>query len=245
VAETFKLPTIRGATWDDVVQKYWDWARGPSGRGVIAASNEVIAPKLTNREAAALISEMRALAPMTKSGFQLWYQFAAEAYGWSPKRDKLDVSKAQEDRMYGADAGLELSLALFRMTSELNDDPPDAGAPEAVMEFDQGAFQDTIFQSDVIRALKEDGAEAFLIPSCERDGKKGQFPKRNKDTNEWECENPDVFDPTAPLKKVVQVGTAVAIIAGLVYLFAPAALSGVIAGHVSRNSRRGRRTRRH
>lgn len=256
VAERFKLPPVlTGSTWGNVWQAAWERLR--QQRGMTINSEGVVAPKLTNREAASIIDAMRAIAPTTERKFPLWYQFAAVVYGWDPENDKIDISSAQADRFYEPDAAVELFVALQTMVFDLDDE---RAGTEPRVELDQGAFDDRIFQGEVVSALRADGAKAQAIipqckdkksgkkrfprPPCDKDGKgpKGRDPITGVEI-ELPCDNPGDCEPIKPKRSIETLGWLI-IAAGVVYLFAPAVLSGAIAGRVARNSRRGRRTRR-
>lgn len=226
--------------------------------------NEVVAPKMTNREAAAVISSMRAIAPIANDAFALWYQYAALAYGWDPDTDRLDLSSAQADRVYPADAAVELQLAMQRLTGELDD----RAIPDPRLELDKGTFDDRIFQAEIAAALRQDGASTqAVIPHC-RDQKTGKarLPRVKCDPNdpdgtarrkrkvlepntrqivEVDCDAPGDCKPIDPLggfRSLGRLAMVVLVVGGALYLFAPAALSGAIAGRGNK-PRRGRRRR--
>lgn len=281
MAERFTLqPVITGSTWSNVVAAIW--TRQPRGPSI--ASDETISPKMTNREALALIQAVRSAAPMAVSttagpreAWSLWYQFAAAAYGWDPNTDQLDTTVAQRDSIYDPDMGALLFQQIDDVAHEL-----DARAGlDPRLELDAGAFDDPIMQSDVVRALRADGARAEVItgfrggssekqsiPMC-RDKKTGKArvprvkcdpndperAKRNKrlvfepntrQNIEIDCDNEgdcELIDPLDGPRKLARFAMIALIVGGAIYLFAPAALSGVIAGRVARNRRHDRRRR--
>ena len=265
MADDFKLPpVITASTWPNAFWATFDRLR--QLRGVASSHrSEAIAPKMTNREAVAIVSAIRALAPMTERGFGLWYQYAALAYGWDPDRDRLTLTQAQSEKLYDQEAAPELMLAFQKLAGELDllqrEDPR--------VELDRGAFDDRILQGEVIKALRDDGAEAVaVIPQC-RDKKSGKVrtPRPPCDPNdadgtarrkrkvlepntrqiiEIDCDAPGdckPLDPVGGIRKLEKYAVIALLIGGALYLFAPAALSGVIAGRVARQPRRGRRRR--
>lgn len=260
VAERFRLqPIVTASLWGTVWESIWSGLQ--RDRGMQIDREGTTAPKLTNREAIAIVAALRKESQRTTAGFPLWYQFAAIAYGWDPDNDRLDISDTQRDRVYPADMAVELFLAVQKLTFELEKESP----TDPRLELDSGAFADNVFQGEVIAALHADGAfTTAVIPLC-KDKKTGKwrFPKAACDADgkgprardpatgreiELPCDKPGECEPK-PIGKIaipVTKKTALLIAAGLaaIYVFAPAALSGVIAGRGARNSRRGRRTRR-
>jgi hypothetical protein len=259
MAERFRLPpVITGSTWNNVFGFLWQ--KPP--RGTAPDRDGVIAPVFTNREALALVQALRTISPTISAGFPLWYQFAAVAYGWDTERDVLDLSKEQADRMYDPNAAVALMLEVQRITGDLDDER--GGQLDPRLELDQDDFDDRLVQGDVQKALQDDGAEATaIIPRCkDRKTGKTRFPRAKCDANgkgptirdpatgaiiELPCDKDgdcDAINPIAKVRKLEKLLLIGMIAAGAIYLFAPAALSGVIAGRVARNPRRGRRTRR-
>jgi hypothetical protein len=118
---------------------------------------------------------MAVMARVTPQRFPLWYQFAAVAYGWETDNDTLNVSDAQRDKLYPSDMMLELWLALFKLTGDLDDER--ILEPNLSMD---GEFSDPVFQGEVRAALIADGAKATItakvpLPACkDRDGKPGK-----------------------------------------------------------------------
>jgi hypothetical protein len=160
--------------------------------------------------------------------------------------------------MYEPDAAVELMVAVQTIGFDLDDERAGTLDPRATM--DAKTFEDRIFQGEVISALRADGANAQAIipqckekktgkkrfprPPCDKDGKgpKGRDPITGVEI-ELPCDNPGDCEPIKPKRSLQTLGWVILGL-GAVYLFAPAVLSGAIAGRVARNPRRGRRTRR-
>lgn len=151
-AERFKLPKlVTATTWSNAYGALVDSARKARGGDP---------PRITNREALALIEATHALAPMVKAGWPLWYQFAAVAYGWDPKADRLDISRAQSDAPYDASALADLWLQMRDVYSALDGERADV--PVRV-DLSDDAWEDVISQGDIRTALAQDGAKARIV----------------------------------------------------------------------------------
>jgi hypothetical protein len=155
-------PMVSASMWRTVIAHLKSVA---AKRGGHAAS-----PLITNAEVITLV--MGWLVNATKAGFPLWYQFAAAAYGWDPKRDTLDTSKKHAQAWapdYLRDA---LWAELQRSADEL--DARERFGPRAV--YLDGDYADPVFQGEVRAALTADGAAAAFkipLPAC-KDPKSGK-----------------------------------------------------------------------
>lgn len=183
MAERFKLPrVITASAWNTVGVSLWmDLERK---RGTHENMFGGVSHKMTNREAVAIINGTRALAPMLRGKFPLWYQFAAVAYGWTPGSDKLNATQKQADEIYDPDAGFELEKAVNSVLIEMRDNHPDV-PPR--LELEEDMFNEPIFQGEVARALHADGVRPQFeipLPVC-KDKKTGKLrvpkPPCNKD----------------------------------------------------------------
>lgn len=229
--ERFTLPpVITGSTWSNVMESLWTQAR----RGVEADDDGTIAPKWTNREAAAIIAGMRELGRGVPGGFALWYQFAALAYAWEPGVDRLDATPDQADRMYPPEAAVQLNLELQRITNELDDARHSDPRLALVDVFDRASFQ-----AEVETALAQDGAQAAFkipLPAC-KDPRTGKPTKPIKDprTGKWTCPG-GVVTVDDPLTAIVKIGATIAIPLAIILV-----AYGVMVG---KQQRRGRRKRK-
>lgn len=112
-------------------------------------------PRLTNREAIALIQGWREVAPLAKDGWPLWAQFAAIAYGVSPDNDAPITTSEQGDKIYDVDMGLELWTQLKDLAQRIDQERP--GAPPPRIDLTGETFDDVTFQGDLKRSMEEDG----------------------------------------------------------------------------------------
>jgi len=141
-------------------------------RGKQDAPNGEESPPLTNQEAAALISAVRALAAMTTVGFAMWSQFAAVAYDWDTTRNRFVTSVRQMRLMYPADIGAELwdhmQMVITALDKERRDVPAD-------ITLDRDTFQSLVFVNDVKQDLFGFKAtKKTPLPVC-RDKKTGKL----------------------------------------------------------------------
>jgi hypothetical protein len=249
VGKPFTLPpTISASTWAAVSQALW--LRVQKGA--------------TNREGIAVIEAIRGLAPAAGVNFATWYSFAASAYGWDAwgDRDQIDPSPAQADRTF---AEMPEVHAIFEGIAKVLDRDRKMYPP--TLHLDESAFADPSVQGAVVEALRQDGAIAEMrMPTGKcRDRKSGETrfarvrcdPKDADGTArrkrkvpdgmggimEIDCDVPGDCDPVTvdlwpkvPTWVWVVGATAIAI-----YLFAPSALGGAIAGRVTSRRRRRRR----
>lgn len=236
----YALPTSGawGALWDSL-RKAHGMSRDRNGTNV---------PNLSNQEAVALANAIRDNVTGDGRRFDLWYQFVALAYGWDPSTNRLDTSAAQAARPYAADLAVELNAALLGQVGS-----------DVVLWPDPGAFAAKATQRAVVAALKQDGATITIIPQCKdrKTGKQrvprppcdehGRGPKAKDPITgaeiELPCDKPGDCDPVDPVgdpRTALGSLAWLALIAGLIYVLAPAAVAGLIAGRVSK-SRRGRR----
>jgi hypothetical protein len=204
VAERFKLaPRVTGSKWDTVHWSIWEAAK--RARGAVKASDGTLTPRLTNREAVALVMALRNASldgRLSPRAFPFWYQFLAVAYGWDPRRDTLVATSAHADKLYPVDSGKELWLASQRFAGDLDD----AGVSPG-LSLDATDFDDLAVQASVTDALRDDGANAQwvigVLPACKdpSTGKPGK-PKKNPKTGKWECEPVVVeVNPVATVKR--------------------------------------------
>jgi hypothetical protein len=182
---------VTASSWRTAFQATWEAAR--KARGVEYADNGTVVPITTNGDAVTLV---RAWSDAAGRGrFPLWYQFAAVAYGWSPKRDRLDVSSRQRDGLYPTEIGNELWLAMFALSGDLDDE----GATSPRLATDT-AFDDPVWVATLRAELQQDGARAtFKIPTIfctdKRTGRR-RLPRPPCDANGRGPINP--IDPTGP-----------------------------------------------
>lgn len=163
MAPTFQ-PVITASTWSNA------WADTAAAaarkRGTAKASDGVVTPKLTNGDVTTLVDAW--LGATSERDFGLWYQFAANAYGWNPQgADKLDTGTAQRE----SDADVEVAHDLFVITGRLAADLDTKQKPTVRLDARDGAFNDPIFQGRVRNALLSDGAKATLKRSASTKGK--------------------------------------------------------------------------
>jgi hypothetical protein len=228
MAERFRLPrTITASSWPNI----WGgvWARAQQVRGTVRDSQGTVAPKLTNREALAIVTGMRIIP--TREPFDFWAQFAAIAYGWDPpKRDRLDTSAAQADRFYPPDQTVSLVLEMQRLLAEVDASP----GQEPRIDLDKDDFDDPLVQGDVAAQIAQDGGLAVrgipiptgkcvekgtgkkrpIRPKCDKDGLGPREPatgKRLECDKEGDCE-PEIID-VDPLREVFKVTVVIALVA--------------------------------
>lgn len=209
--ERFVLPPlITGSTWQNTVAAL---LRGQGDSRGLEVDGGDTAPAMTNREALAIVSAMRAPAQRV-TGFPLWYQFAALAYGWSPDVGELDGRSEQADTDYPVYAGAMLSNELSRIAGELDA----IGAPDARIDLPDVWAQPALM-AEIGAALQDDGAQVSFkipLPACKDPvtGKPAK-PVRNPKTGRWECPGGfiEIDDPiTAIMKSLTKVVIPVAAI---------------------------------
>jgi hypothetical protein len=186
-------PFVTASEWRTAYQATWDALS--KKRGFENADDGTILPITTNEDAIVLIRAWIDGNAAGRQRFPLWYQFAAVAYGWSPKRDKLDASTKQGDRLYPTEIAKELWLAMFRLSGDLDDEK--VTRPKLVTDSD---FGDPVFVAGLRTELQQDGAQAqFKIPTgmC-KDAKTGRarVPRPKCDANGQGPINP--LDPRGP-----------------------------------------------
>lgn len=136
-------------------------------------ANGAPGPAMTNREAVAFIREWR---DVSHAKSDLWWQFAAVAYGWDPRRDELRTDSKQAERWYSPELTADLwewARGIARALDERNDGTP----PRIAVNKD--TFADPVFIGNVRARLLDDGARAaFKIPTGYCKDKKGRkrFP---------------------------------------------------------------------
>jgi len=234
MAERFQLPPlITASTWANVADALWTQSR----RGSVQDDAGDMAPKWTNREAAALVSALRGLGKSAPGGFPWWYQFAAAAYGWEPSnyKDHLLVNAAQADGIYPPETAVMLNREIARITTGLDT----VTRPDPRMELID-VFDDEAFMSDVMQALHEDGSNAQFkipLPACKAEGgRKLRPPVWDRRERRWKC--PDgvavIDDPlTALVKALIKPAAVIA----AVYLLA----TGIPVALDARRKRRKRK----
>jgi hypothetical protein len=171
------------------------WTASKNKRGIETADNGTLSPILTNGDAVTVVRAWSDVSAAGRARFPLWYQFAAVAYGWSPKRDRLTVSAKQRDALYPTELANELWLATFRLSGDLDDEQADR--PKLITDW---TFDDPVWLATLRTQLQEDGAQAaFKIPTgfC-IDAKTGRkrVPRPPCDRNGQGPINP--LDPTGP-----------------------------------------------
>lgn len=210
MTERFTLPPlITSSSWSTAWQSLWEQSR----RGMTRDDEGTIAPAWTNREAAAVVWATRRAAP---DRFPLWYQFAAVAYGWQPDGDKIDATQQQADRMYPADASVQLNLELQRIAADLDE----AGAEAPRLEL-ADVFEEPDRIRDVTAALRQDGARASFkipLPAC-KDPATGRpaRPVYSKERRKWECPG-GVVTIDDPITAIAKTAGPLALLLGLAYV---------------------------
>jgi len=227
--ERFQLPpVITSSSWLTTMQSLWSQSK----RGTVKDDAGIEVPAWTNREAIAVIAAMRELAKGVPTGFPLWYQFAAVAYGWQPRTEELDNSAAQADRIYPGDDAVELNAELERMVTHLDQRMHPNPRIALVDMFDRSGFLD-----ELRTALRQDGAQVEFkipLPAC-KDPASGRPAKPVKDprTGKWTCPGGAVTIDD-PLTAILKALATVAIPVGLVLL-------AIGAVQPRRRRRKGRR----
>jgi hypothetical protein len=150
---------VTASQWETVFWHQWNEAR--RARGIANASDGTKTPRVSNREAMALIRAWRAVSAMTTEGFALWYQFAAIAYAWTVKRDTLTATALQAAKLYPLDATKELWLAVQRIANAL--DVERRGQTDPGVDLDPDEFTNPVIMAEVRKALREDGASASWV----------------------------------------------------------------------------------
>jgi hypothetical protein len=186
-------PLITASTWGTAYQAAWNAVLKTNGPEY--ADDGTLAPRLTNRDAAALVRAWSSNAAATTARFPLWYQFAAIAYGWAHDNDTLNTSAKQADALYPTELAKELWLTLHRLELDLDDE----GVSNPRLEFDNG-WADPMWLAMLRGELQQDGAQAqFKIPTgfC-IDTKTGRrrVPRPKCDSKGQGPINP--IDPTGP-----------------------------------------------
>lgn len=155
-------PLYTASTWRTLWQAVFDsfWSK-PERRQ--KADDGTNAPKLTNREAAALVREWHNVAPEGAERGEVWYQFVASAYGWDPpRRDYMRRDEAQASGWYPRE--LTKDLWSWAWTIALYADDIAGQPPRFAPQLD--SFEDPVFAGTVRACLLEDGAEAtFKFPT--------------------------------------------------------------------------------
>lgn len=224
-------PVVTASRWDTLASAIWK----AGGRGTVQTDDGQAVPRWTNREAMSVINALRAIGRGSRSGFPLWYQYAAVAYGWTPDDDTLVVTSTQADDDYPPGDLALLGQELRRVASDL--DAAGHPDPRAVLS---DVFDRKETAQEVSAALAQDGAEPGVmfkipIPAC-RDPQTGRpaRPVRGPD-GKWSCPGGAVTidDPlTAIIRSIVSVLSPLAVPIILIALAAQ-----------GKQKRRGRRRR--
>lgn len=228
MADRFALPpVVTASSWSALERALWEKARR-----IDRDDDGMPAPVITNREAISIIAGVRALASGTQSGFPLWYQFAAAAYGWAPETDEIDTTTAQAEAVYSPDASAQLAQELHRIVAELDA----AGVSKPRIQLEENEW--TRMAEEVNIALRQDGARAEFkipLPACKdpRTGKPAK-PVYDPRTRKWTCPG-GVVTIDDPLTAILKTAGPVLLIV--------AALYGA-ASFLGANARRGRRKTR-
>ncbi len=193
---------------------------------------------LTNADVVRVIMAWLAALPRTRHRelFPLWHQFAAAAYGWSPKTNRFDTSAKRAAAEYSEDLAAELWSTMRELAGRLDGEL----MPNPRLDLD-GSFMDLVFIGEVKAQLAQDGAQAqgIPLPACRDKAGKVRFPRpampgavvrRNADGSCYyvdpitggkvqcdcpgEC-SPVVVDPFAPSKRLLLV--ALIVIAWVAY----------------------------
>jgi hypothetical protein len=152
--ERFRLaPASTASNWLTLWSSLHEAAKRARG-----APGDVGPPRLSNREAVAVVAAFRGLARQTVEGWPLWYQFAALGYGWDATTDRFLVTRAQADGLYSIGATAELWDATKRIAANLEEEKPLAAGVR--VELDPHAFSDLDVIGDTRQALIDDGAKA-------------------------------------------------------------------------------------
>lgn len=223
-------PLVTGSSWLNVYSAIHYRAFAARQRDAGAADGTTV-PRLTNREAVALIMAWRTVAAMLPQRWPLWYQYAAAAYGWDPSSDRLDASAGQGGRIYPVSASEPLWDELRSIATGL--DRQSGAEPylslEPSVDIDSDAFASPIVQGEVMSALREDGAEALFripLPACEDKDGRPTRPRRNPNTGKWECKPLTVDDPLTHGRKQASKFGGLLLIVGALWLLTGAKSSG-------------------
>jgi hypothetical protein len=208
MAERFQLPpVITASSWPSLADSLWSQTK----RGVVQDDAGDLAPKWTNREAVSVVQALRELGKGL--GFEWWYQFAALAYGWDPAADRLDETPSQADALYPPDSAVLLNRELIRIMNALETTHREDPRIELADVFDENAFK-----SDLMSALRQDGAAAQFkipIPACKGEGGRLVPPVWDRETRKWKCPGGVVVidDPlTALVKSLIKPAAVIAAI---------------------------------
>ena len=131
-------PLITASTWETA----WASCHEAAAKANGSATGT---PSLTNGDAIQLV--------MGWPKFPLWAQYAAVAYGWSPKVGIMDITQAQQAKSYPSQIGKELWQALRSLASDLDAHPGASPRLDLARTFD-----DVAVQGEVAAQLKQDGA---------------------------------------------------------------------------------------
>jgi hypothetical protein len=206
-----------------VAVKFPPFITASSWRTIVVALASAVKDKrgstrLTNGEVITVIMAWLAAIGHTRiaARFPLWYQFAATAYGWDPKkRDRLVTTTKQRDALYSSSLNDELWSAMTSLADELERDA--WGTPRLDLD---GRFDDVVFQGEVRAALKQDGAQAMAkIPTgaC-RDKKTGKVRYPRLTDKPGDCVPESMDEPITVIKKKATNMFQLALLVGAVWL---------------------------
>jgi len=231
-------PLYTASTWPTLIQ---------TTAAVAAKANglEGKMPRLSNRDAIALLMAWRAAARPTPGATALWYQYAAAAYGWEAAGDALQVDDERAAQRYPTKFLPSLWAQLADVANALEDTR--TAKPE-LAPLDVWADPDTL--GAINTALAGDGMSATIkipVPGACVDPKTGKtvlprlkcefypgtvVPKKCT----LECEPLMIDDPITAIGK--RVGKA-ALILGGIYL-GVRVLERVLVARAKRPRRRTR-----
>lgn len=196
---TYSLPQVAysGDTWSSVLTAVWEASRQVHPMGELP--DGTIVPRLTNRDAAALVQAWRSVAPMGTRGWPLWYQFAAVTFGWNATADTLNVTTQQAGELFPLAMTADLWSALMGIANDLDNTPRAAAVKPASVELDPDMFFDMTFQGEVRQALIDDGAAARV---------KGAGTQPPATATTTKVQRPAAKSSTSPLVPLLLIGGA-------------------------------------
>lgn len=210
--ERFALPpVITASSWATAVSSLLSQLR--TSRGTDVDEDGKAAPVMTNREALAIVEALRRPAQRVLTGWPMWYQFAAIAYGWSANDGTplLDGSDDRADADFPQYAAVMLCEEILRLANGLDA----VRYPDVRIDLSDVWAQPALM-SEIGAALQDDGARVSFkipIPAC-KDPVTGKPARPVKDpaTGRWTCPGGvvQIDDPiTAILKSLSKVAVPV------------------------------------
>ncbi len=197
-------PFVSASRWSTLVDQLEDVIRkqrpaklhvpASDGRGGVVLMDW---PPITNGDVIKLtMGWLGALTPAQRRElFPFWYQFAAVAYAWGPKKGTLTATAKQRDALYPEQLAAEFWQAMTRIRIALDAD----NVLGARLDLD-GEFSDKVFQGEVVAALRSDGVDASFkipLPACKGKDGKPTAPKCKRYMTKWPylCEEWEKCDP--------------------------------------------------